>query len=146
MRPSDFIADFFNASDGSVYLCSLPNERGTGTPAEVCGRGGGARLDELVSQWDRNDRGTYFCVNTLRPKQSRRSKETVHEITCLFADLDFDKIDLAPDAVLAQLNSLPCLPSKIVRSGHGLHAYWLLNEALSATQESIDRAEAYCAC
>jgi hypothetical protein len=142
MRPSEFIADFFNASDGSIYLCSLPNERGTGTPAEVCGRGGGARLDELVSRWDRNDRGTYFCVNTLRPKQCRRSKETVHEITCLFADLDFSKIDLRPDAILARLNSLPCLPSKVVNSGHGFHAYWILNEALPATQESVARAEA----
>jgi hypothetical protein len=142
MRPSDFIADFFSASDGSIYLCSLPNERGTGTPAEVCGRGSGTRLDELVCQaWDRKDRGTFFCVNTLRPRQSRRSKETVHEITCLFADLDFSKIDLEPDAILARLNSLPCLPSKVVSSGHGYHLYWLLNEALPASQETIARVE-----
>jgi hypothetical protein len=141
MRPSDFIADFFNASEGSIYLCSLPNERGTGQPAEICGRGNGARLDDLVCQWDRNDRGTFFCVSTLKPRQSRRCKETAHEITCLFADLDFDKIDLAPDVVLARLNSLPCLPSKIVSSGHGFHAYWLLNEALPATLEDVARIE-----
>jgi AAA domain-containing protein/DNA primase RepB-like protein len=141
MRPSDFIADFFSATEGSIYFCSLPNERCTGTPAEVCGRGGGARLDELVSRWDRNDRGTFFCVNTLKPRQSRRSKETVHEITCLFADLDFSKIDLEPDAILARLNSLPCLPSKVINSGHGLHAYWILNEALPATPENVAHTE-----
>jgi hypothetical protein len=33
------------------------------------------------------------------------------------------------------------LPSKVVNSGHGLHAYWLLNEPLAATAETINRAE-----
>ena len=142
MRPSDFIADFFGATEGSIYLCSLPNERGTGQPAEVCGRGSGDRLDELVSQqWDQKGRGTFFCVNTLRPRQSRRSKETVHEITCLHADLDLGKIDVSADDVLARLASLPFLPSKVVNSGHGFHAYWLLNEALAATPENIAHVE-----
>jgi len=61
MSASAFIADFFSASTGSIYLCSLPNERGSGKPAELVGRGGGARLDDLVQhQWDRTDRGTFF--------------------------------------------------------------------------------------
>src|SRR5262245_32877010 len=61
VKPSDFIADFFNASTGSIYLCSLPNDRNGGRPAEICGRGEGARLDELVlHHWDKNDRGTFF--------------------------------------------------------------------------------------
>jgi hypothetical protein len=98
MLASDFIAGFFSASTGSIYLCSLPNERGTGKPAELVGRGGGARLDDLAQQqWDRKDRGTFFCVNTLVPRQARRAKETIHEIVCLHADLDLDKIDMARD-------------------------------------------------
>jgi hypothetical protein len=141
MRPSDFIADFFNATEGSIYLCSLPNERGAGQPAEVCGRGSGTRLDDLINQWDKKDRGTFFCINTLRPRQSRRSKETVHEITCLHADIDFGKIDLDRDAILARLNGLPCLPTKVVSSGHGFHTYWILREAVPATQENIAHVE-----
>ena len=142
MRPSDFIADFFSGTEGSIYLCSLPNERSKGKPAEACGRGDGTRLDDLVNGWDRKDRGSFFCINTVKPRQSRRSKETVHEIVCLHADIDFGKIDLDRSAILAQLNSLPHLPSKIVSSGHGLHAYWLFAEALPATPENITRVEA----
>jgi hypothetical protein len=141
MSASTFIAEFFNASTGSIYLCSLPNERGIGKPAELVGRGGGARLDDLVHQWDREDRGTFFCVNTLLPKQARRAKETVHEIVSLHADLDLDKIDMAPPGVLERLGQLRYLPSKIVHSGHGYHVYYLLNEAMLATQESIARVE-----
>jgi len=52
MSVSTFIADFFSASTGSIYICSLPNDRGTGQPAEICGRGSGARLDDLVGGWE----------------------------------------------------------------------------------------------
>src|SRR5262249_28737239 len=136
VAPSDFIADFFEHSTGWIYLCSLPNERNSGRPAQICGRGDGARarLDELViHKWDKDGHGTFFCVNTLAPKQMRRSKETVQEIVCLHADIDFGKIDMAPDAVLARLGQLGCLPSKVIHSGHGYHVYYLLNEAIPTT-------------
>jgi hypothetical protein len=120
----------------------LPNERDGGRPAEICGRGDGGRLNTLVLQtWDRRDRGTFFCVNTVTPGQARRSKETVHEVTCLHCDLDFSKIDTAPDTVLQQLRALEYPPSKIVRSGHGLHGYWLLREPPAATPETVLQAE-----
>jgi AAA domain len=142
MTPADFIADFFKYSTGAIYLCSLPNERNGGRPAEICGRGDGTRLNTLVLQtWDRTDRGTFFCVSALTPGQARRSKETVCEITCLHADLDFSKIGMTPDAVLRQLQTLEYPPSKIVSSGHGLHCYWLLTEALTATPEIVVQAE-----
>jgi hypothetical protein len=142
MTPADFIADFFKHSTGSIYLCSLPNERGVGRPAEICGRGDGDRLNTLVLQtWDRKDRGTFFCVNTVTPGQARRSKETVHEVTCLHCDLDFLKVDAAPDTVLQQLRALEYPPSKIVHSGHGIHTYWLVKEALAATPETVLQAE-----
>jgi putative DNA primase/helicase len=111
-------------------------------PAEICGRGGGARLDELVLQsWDKKDRGAFFCVNTLIPKQSRRSKETVFEITCLHTDIDFRQIDAASDAVRQRLEELEYVPSKVVHSGHGYHVYWLLSEALPATPKLIAQTE-----
>jgi len=141
MSVSAFIADFFSASTGSIYVCSLPNDRGTGQPAEICGRGSGVRLDDLVGRWDRKDRGTFFCINTVMPRQSRRSKETIHEIVCLHADLDLDKIDMSPDVVLERLGQLPCLPSKVIHSGHGYHCYWVLAESERATPETIARVE-----
>jgi hypothetical protein len=141
MLPSDFVADFFSASTGSMYICSLPNDRGAGQTAEICGRGSGARLNDLVDRWDRKDRGTFFCINTVTPRQSRRSKETIHEIVCLHADLDLDKIDTSPDVVLERLGQLPCLPSKVIHSGHGYHCYWMLTEPEPATPETVARVE-----
>jgi len=142
VRPSDFLADFFSASTGSIYLCSLPNERNGGRPAEICGRGDGARLDELVlHKWDKPDRGIFFCVNTVTPGQAKRCKDTVHEIVALHADIDFSKIEPEPTRVLKVLGELEYLPSKVVNSGHGFHVYWALKEAESATSELISHAE-----
>src|SRR5262245_6642955 len=142
MRPSDFLADFFSASTGSIYLCSLPNERNGGRPAEICGRGDGARLDELVlHKWDKPDRGIFFCVNTVTPGQAKRCKDTVHEIVALHADIDFSKIEPEPTRVLKVLGALEYLPSRVVNSGHGFHVYWALKEAEPATPELIPHAE-----
>jgi DNA polymerase I-like protein with 3'-5' exonuclease and polymerase domains len=142
MLPSEFLAEHFGTAIGSIYICSLPNERGNGQPAEIVGRGGGNRLDKLVlNTWDREDRGTFFCVATVQPKQTRRSKDTLCEIVCLHLDIDLEKIDLDAAAVLALLKQLALPPSRIVNSGHGLHAYWLLREPLQATPETIFRVE-----
>jgi hypothetical protein len=142
MLPSRFLADFFRDAEGSIFVCSLSNEKKSGQRAfELCGRGDGALLDEKVQRWDLKDRGTFFCVATLTPNQARRSKETVHQIVCLHADVDLKDVDLPPEAVLAQLRQLQCLPSKVVHSGHGYHCYWLLNEPLAATTETILQVE-----
>src|SRR5262249_14947477 len=141
MSASKFLANFFAASTGSVYACSLPNERDVGTPAEICGRGDWTRLDDLVGQWDRPGRGTFFCVNTIMPRQARRAKETVAEIVALHADVDFDKISATPQEAETKLSQLLLLPSYLVASGNGLHAYWLLREAAAATPEAIAQAE-----
>jgi hypothetical protein len=142
MLPSSFLGDFFRDAEGSIFVCSLANEKKSGQRVfELCGRGDGTLLDEKVQHWDLKDRGTFFCVATLTPNQARRSKDTVHQIVCLHADIDLKDVDLPPDAVLARLRQLQCLPSKIVHSGHGFHTYWLLNEPLAATAETIPQVE-----
>jgi hypothetical protein len=142
MLPSSFLGDFFRDAEGSIFVCSLSNEKKGGQrPFELCGRGDAALLDEKVQRWDLEDRGTYFCVATLTPNQATRRKETVHQVVCLHADIDLKDTDLPPEAVLAQLRQLQCLPSKVIHSGHGYHCYWLLNEPLAATAETILQAE-----
>jgi hypothetical protein len=142
MPASEFIAHYFSASSGSVFLTSLANVRNNGKPAEICGRGDGARLDELIHQrWDRNDRGSFFCVNTLRPGQNRRAKETVFEIVALHADVDLKSVDATAEEVERKLGELLLLPSYVIFSGHGYHAYWLLREAVEATPQVVEHVE-----
>jgi len=141
MNPSEFLSDFFKYSAGAIFITSLANERGAGRAAAACGRRWD-RIDELVLQkWSKPDRGTYFCVATITPGQAVRSKDTVHEICCLHCDIDHDKVDATPDAIRRTLETLKYPPSKVIASGHGFHAYWLLSEALPVSPELIVQAE-----
>ncbi len=60
----------------------------------------------------------------------------------LHADIDFKNVDLPPDEIKRKLGQLRLLPTIVVSSGHGLHAYWLLREAIIATPETIEQVEA----
>jgi hypothetical protein len=141
VNPGEFLSDFFRYSSGAVYICSLANERGAGKTAAAAGRKWD-RIDELVLQkWSKPGRGSYFCPNTVMAGQATRSKETICEITSLFVDIDHDKVDMAPDAILHVLETLKYPPSKIVNSGHGHHCYWLFNEALPVSPELVLQAE-----
>ena len=144
MSASEFLAAFFDAtSSASIYVCSLSNERDNGQSGEakLVGRGDFARIDTFVQRHDLAGRGTFFCVNTVQPKQSRRTKETIAEIVALHADIDLDKVALAADEVRRRIAQLQMPPTWVVFSGHGFHLYWVLTEALDATPDNVERVE-----
>ena len=51
------------------------------------------------------------------------------EIALLHTDIDLKSVELGLDEIVSQLAALPFPPSIEVRSGNGVHAYWLLTEA-----------------
>lgn len=71
----------------------------------------------------------------------RRNKENLAELVCLHADLDFKSIEATPAQIRRVVAQLPLLPSRVVFSGHGLHAYWIFPVGLPATHENIERIE-----
>jgi hypothetical protein len=93
-----------------------------------------------VRRQDRPGRGVFFCTATVRDGANRRSKETIDELNALYADLDFKDIDAEPGEVRRTLQTLPCPPSVVTMSGHGLHALWLFREA-SKAPEAIAEVE-----
>jgi len=141
MIASQFLTGFFAASEASIYVCSLANERGNGQPAELAGRGDLSHVDGFVRRHDRAGYGLFFAVNTLQPRQKRRAKETVAEIVGLHTDVDLGEVGATASEVETKLSELLLLPSYVTFSGNGYHAYWLLREALEATPDTIAQVE-----
>jgi hypothetical protein len=141
---SKFLADMFGASTAApVFICSLPNadarDREVGERHVIT-----RRFDEVeafVLKWDRKYRGLYYCVSTLQPGSTTRSKATLAELNCLHVDIDFRSIAVTPEEVQRTLHETMYLPSIVVHSGNGLHAYWLFKESVKATLENIKRHE-----
>lgn len=138
--PSDFLRALYESyCEGPVFVCSLPNERGEGPPERPIATREWPRIDEHLRRWDKPGRAFYFCVNPLAPGQAARSKATIGEIVAVKADIDAKHLLAGVDrtAVIAALRSTEFLPTAIVASGHGIHAYWFLTEAADATDPAI---------
>jgi putative DNA primase/helicase len=86
----------------------------------------------FIAKHDRARRGMFACVSTMAEGASTRSKDNSREIVCLHQDLDFKGIVEDEPAIWAAIAQLEAQPSMIVRSGGGLHLYWLLREPLDA--------------
>jgi hypothetical protein len=144
---STFLADVFGVSTSEpVFLSSLPNaDARDRQPSERrLATRDPSLVERFLTDMDRKDRGAYFCVSTIKAAAKQRSKATLAELNCLFADIDFKSVadTDAPEEIERKLGQLMLLPSKVVYSGHGLHCYWLFKEALPATTENIERVEA----
>jgi hypothetical protein len=141
----DFLKILFKHTAEQVYICSFSNDRDdpnqvgerhviTRTPAQIT---------SFAEKWDKPGRGMFSCVGTVKAG-AKRNKENIVETTFLHADIDFKNVDLLGNDprgdVLRHLARLKYIPSAIVFSGNGIHAYWLLKESL-ATQENIERIE-----
>ena len=91
-----FLADVFGSSTACpVFICSLIN----GDAREGAGAGERfvtTRTPEYISafarKWDIARRGVYWCVSTVARDARRRAKETLAELNCLHADIDFKEL------------------------------------------------------
>jgi hypothetical protein len=142
----EFLAALFNGtsddSNSQVYLSSLPNERDD--PLEPLGEKhvcppSGEAVNKFIQRYDRPRRGLFVCVGTVA--DNRRNKDNVRETVCLHCDVDFKNLDCDEPTIRAALDRLPTPPSIVVRSGNGLHLYWLLREPID-TQRLLERIEA----
>src|SRR5262249_15194122 len=128
-----------------VFICSLLNAEARGSDQVNERFVTTRRVDDIsgvARKWDRAGRGLFFCVAPLQPNSRRRSKATLGELNCLFADLDFKDVEESPDDVRGVIASkLMCPPTFVTNSGHGLHLYWLLKEAIAATAETMADVE-----
>lgn len=107
---------------------------------------------DRAQRWDRDGFDVYFGVcPSIRQKTgaARMAQSDVAAVPAYFLDCDTmedpDKSAKAagslpadPRGALALLQALPLPPSVCVLSGHGLHAYWLLNGCLSVATDGLE--------
>lgn len=121
-----------------VRVMALPNVRGQGYPREQSGR----NPDKLMRWVQRNNApgfGGFFCVGLIEYGKERK-KENCRELVCAWTDIDFkDHPDTPPEEIDRIVRSLPLPPTRIHKTGHGLHLFWLLDRP--AVGDDMDRVE-----
>ena len=135
---ADFLADFFGpTTEHAVELRSFANRSGDG-PARPLFTRDTEMITAHCARWDTDGRGMFFGVCTRITGSHTGRRVDLAECPALWADIDTRKMDLDRNAVAAALRSLPFAPSVIVDSGGGLHAYWLLSEAIDVRADAPD--------
>lgn len=125
-------ATFFNAlfrpSDGYIELRALPSRR-----RAFIEPGNMAAIESFISAHKTED--LYFGVAARRDSSGGRL-ENCSVIRAAFADLDFKDFRSEADAVAA-LEHFPLVPSFCIRSGGGLHVYWVLIDPIDLQVDAV---------
>jgi hypothetical protein len=115
-----------------IYLANLPSEKGQGRVGHDWARND-AELKKFIASYDKPGRALYFTVARLKAGTTR-SKDNVEAVNWIWAEIDFkDHPDIGPDEIRRRIEATPLPPTLIVASGHGLHCYWKMNEAVDAS-------------
>lgn len=134
---TDFLAAFFGeTTEHAVEIRALPNDRGAGRHAPLFTRDP-PLVEDHCRTWDRAGRAVYFGVATRITGNPTGTRADLAELPAMWVDIDTDKHGLDKEEVARILRTMPLAPSAITDSGGGLHAYWLLREAIDIRQ-SID--------
>ncbi len=103
-----------------------------------------ADLDRLRKLAEARDAGIFYGVLPRRESGKGTARDVLEGLVA-WCDIDFKDYPGGEADARARLEAFPVQPSIIVRSGHGLHAYWLLREPtdpqeLSRISKGVARA------
>jgi hypothetical protein len=135
---ADFLARFFGlTTEAAVEIRELPNEQGAGPNRPLFTRDPNLVLAHCV-RWDQPERAVYFAPATRQPGAAKGDREHCVELPALWVDIDVYKLGIAKEEAVAALLMLPIPPGILIDSGGGIHAYWLLREAIAIGQDEAD--------
>jgi len=116
MNRADFINKLYQFCEGQIEIRPLPGKPGFFDIEDMAG--------VMAHCAEYQNSNLYFGVAT-RDGQGGR-KENIVNIPCVWSDVDFK--DTPREIVAQKLKEFPFRPSIIVKSGGGIHLYWLLKE------------------
>lgn len=89
-------------------------------------------IDDQVFEEARRRNTTHHVYLGVNPRPLSRAKKQkdIEAVVCVWADIDGKDFEGGKDEALQRVKGFPILPSLLVDSGHGYHAYWVLAEPI----------------
>jgi len=87
-------------------------------------------VNDVVSALAYQDQYKDCCCFFGVAPRIRGQKEVISRVTCVWADVD-DKDFGSSESAKTAIQEVPALPTCIISSGHGFHAYWKLQTAVT---------------
>lgn len=127
--------------EGDFCIQSITNSK------EASRHSYGRDIDKIVEfciRWSIPDRAIFFCVSSTQNRSHKKVDAIQQKVINL--DIDLKEVTIDANAVIALLKELKHAPTRIHRSGNGIHAYWILSDpanpsdATEALQKKLARA------
>jgi hypothetical protein len=139
----DFLHALFGSLPGELFLelrCIHPT---TGETRQLWGKlGDKAGLKASFQQADALNQAGYGVFFAPCPRRDKQGKaEAARVVPALWIDIDCEGDADSKAQTLATLRAFKPLPTALIDSGGGVHAYWLLSEPFSLN-DGIDRERA----
>ena len=133
MNQSDFFNTLFQFCEGKIEVRPIPGEPDF------------FDIDDLgeISAYCKTHKSKNLFIGLATrdgkttPEGKKGGKDNIVDIPCVWCDVDFK--DIPMEMVREKLSAFPFKPSIIVKSGGGVHLYWLLKEPVG--QDDITAIE-----
>jgi hypothetical protein len=138
----EFLREYFHGSKGNIFLGAVRNagsKLGSGHIGEIATRRPEA-VAKFVATYDKpeNECAIYYVTATLKNGATKRPEAAdCAQFVSLFADIDDGNHELDRAAILGLLEALPCPPTYVVDSGHGLQPVWLFDKPTEDAERVI---------
>lgn len=127
---TDFLSRFYEGTEHAVELRALAND-GDLRPVSNPTRDPDI-VESFCVRYDGPGRGIFFGVATRITGNAGGTRQDLAELPGLWVDIDCYKIGVSVEEAVRALGACPLIPTVIVGSGGGVHAYWLFREPLDA--------------
>lgn len=127
-----FLTEIYKYSENNIYLWTMPDKRTYNFSVDQL-----SEMTNLAKELTTQNKNVYFGIcptEKILGEYKRPKINDISGVSVFWADIDIaddaHKAQNLPPDVQSAIMLLPDVlpPSIIVHSGHGIHAYWLLNE------------------
>ena len=138
----EFLREYFHGSKGNIFLGAVRNsgsKLGSGHIGELATRQPDA-VAKFVATYDKpeNECAIYYVTATLKNGTAKRPEAAdCLQFVSAFADIDDANHELDRATVIERLEALPCPPTYVVDSGHGLQPVWLFDKPTEDAERVI---------
>jgi hypothetical protein len=131
----DFLAALFAEAKGMVELRAVPPGKHGPVPQSFTAVTSGASRESFIARHPTDN--LYFGCAT-RADASSGELKNCWDVGCVWCDIDFK--DIPEEEARRLVLAFPVPPSISVRSGGGVHLYWLLRARVAVTDPQLRRA------
>jgi P4 family phage/plasmid primase-like protien len=130
---TEFFRALFGGTEGTVEIRACANDVG-GAPAKPHFSRDMGTINVFLQRHDQDGFGLFVGCCTRKTGSTTGKRADLHQAPAVWLDIDCRKLGIPVADALKALRTCRLPASIVVKSGNGVHGYWLLKEPVDVTE------------